>query len=148
MGKLFRKTYNRHLSHSDWKAASKAALVAVGVAYGLHKGLTGGERSVGAANADAHRNSVPSARQAPQTAPATLESRVSALENTPVRTAGEQVSRLDLAEAIQQATDAISSDLDRRFEAQQLSIHSLHALVAQTDQLLEQLLRRLEDASA
>jgi hypothetical protein len=148
MGKLFRKTYNRHLSHSDLKAASKAALVAVGVAYGLHKGLTGGERNVGAADADARRDSGPSVRQAPEAVPATLESRVSALENGPARRAAQQVSRLDLAEAIQQATDAISSDLDRRFEVQRLSIHSLHALVAQTDRLLEQMLRRLEDASA
>ena len=148
MGKIFPTSYNRHLSHPDLKAAGKAALVALGVAYGLHKGLTSSERSVGATNTDTLRESVESVRQETQAAPATLESRVSALENAPVRTAAQQVSQMDLAEAIQKAEDAISADLDRRFEAQRLSIQSLHSLVAQTDQLLEQVLRRLEDASA
>ena len=115
----------------------KTMLVAAGVAYGFHKGYSGG--STGARQAGQLRD---------------LEGRLTALEHTP---AGERrfrapagVAPEELAEAIDRATGRIHTDLsgeiDRKLEVQRLSIRSLQELIAQTDRLLERVLARIEES--
>jgi hypothetical protein len=175
-----RKSYNRHLSHTGLKVAGKAALVAAGVAFGFHKGLSGGDTP--AIPCPASEMPPPEEVRPPEEVPAeallrkevksvaedvplrdvnakdkpalarlsrleAIENRLNRLEEGARRAPANSATLQDLSEAIAKATDSISNDIDRRFEVQRLSIHSLRALIAQTDVLLEQVLRRLEDAA-
>jgi hypothetical protein len=180
-----RKSYNRHLSHTGLKVAGKAALVAAGVAFGFHKGLSGGDTPAIPCPASEvpppekvppgeapppekvlreevlreELNSVAedvalrdvNAKDKPSLARLSrfesIENRLNRLEEGAGRAPANSATLQDLAEAIAKATESISNDIDRRFEVQRLSIHSLRALIAQTDVLLEQVLRRLEDAA-
>ena len=78
-----------------------------------------------------------------------MESRLQRLEEraTPQDVTRRHVTPQDLADAIGKATERISNDIDQRFEVQRLSVQSLRALVAQTDELLEKVLLRLEDTA-
>ena len=159
------KSYNRHLSHIGLKVAGKAALVAAGVAFGFHKGLSGDVSvpvpcSPREAPAD-KMNAVPddlagrgetrqdTAPAGPLSRLAAMESRLQRLEEraTPQDVTRRHVTPQDLADAIGKATERISNDIDQRFEVQRLSVQSLRALVAQTDELLEKVLLRLEDTA-
>ena len=131
-----RKPYNRHLSHTGLKAAGKAALVVAGVAFGFHRGISGGR-------ADAEVPAVEASGAVPMPeAPSSFGTEANA------RPEGHgYVTREQLEVALEQVRHRFEAELDRRFETQNHSIGALYSLVSQTDRLLERVLLHLEDAA-
>lgn len=105
-------------------------LVAAGVAYGIHKGLS-------------PKPSAPACDPRVDELRARLQKLEAAVQQIP----SPGVSSQEVAEAIDRATARLECDLDRRFAVQSLSIASLRSLITQTDRLLERVLGHLEDAA-
>lgn len=62
----------------------------------------------------------------------------------PAQPAGQFITRTDLDRAMQRLQDDIGADIDRRFEVQNRSVQSLRAMIARTDELLEQVIENIE----
>lgn len=56
------------------------------------------------------------------------------------------VTRAELNLAMEQLSGGLETDIERRFEVQNRSVQSLRAMIARTDELLEQVLESIESA--
>jgi len=65
----------------------------------------------------------------------------------PARHAENLVTRTELSAAMEQFSSTLDTDIERRFDIQNRSVQSLRTMVARTDELLEQVLERIEAAS-
>jgi len=54
------------------------------------------------------------------------------------------ITQAELDRAMQRLSDDIGADVDRRFEVQNRSVQSLRAMIARTDELLEQVIENIE----
>ena len=121
------------------KSLGKATLIAAGVGYGLLRGLRALE----------HPPAEP--RVGFEARLDELERVVIRLEQGARRTADTRpqagfVTHEELAATIDRANAGMRSELERKFETQNLAVGSLRAMISQTDVLLQKVLERLESS--
>jgi len=68
-------------------------------------------------------------------------------ERTHGRTSEDFVTRAEQNAAMEQLASRLEAEIERRFEVQNRSVQSLRTMIARTDELLEQVIERIESTS-
>lgn len=80
-----------------------------------------------------------------------IEILISPFERTSMRTNGRSaddfITRDEQNAAMEQLTNRLQAEIDRRFEVQNRSVQSLRTMIARTDELLEKVIESLESTS-
>ena len=79
-------------------------------------------------------------------APAGQASPIPGLERGSARNPEHFVTRAELSAAMEQFSNTLDTDIQRRFDIQNRAVQSLRTMVARTDELLEQVLETIESA--
>jgi hypothetical protein len=149
------------------KALGKSLMIVTGVGYGVIKAmdvLASEDEAASDPLQGAHHGSTESNPSSAPSDPAIqrldgmldgveqrlirMEKSIEALalvrETAQPKPAEQFITRADLDRAMQQLSDEIGADVDRRFEVQNRSVQSLRAMIARTDELLEQVIENIE----
>lgn len=151
------------------KALGKSLVIVTGIGYGVIKAmdvLANEQETASDPSQSAHRKSTESHLNTAPPDPAIerldgmfsgmeqrlirMEKSIEALARTPAPPpepappVAQFITRAELDRAMQRLSDDIGSDIDRRFEVQNRSVQSLRAMIARTDELLEQVIENIE----
>jgi len=155
-------SYNQDLLKEALKALGKSLLIVTGVGYGVLKALdvlTPERPPLVSRTPDPAKPPAAAEPEATLRRLDGVEERLIRMEKclevlaAPVERAaprasrreGEHfVTRAELNQAMEQLSGSLETDMERRFEVQNRSVQSLRAMIARTDELLEQVIENIE----